>query len=72
MAQAARTRAFLGEDRLPAERRTEEVPALIAQNLVIDIGQGRPVRIERWLQSTHRETGPSRSVGMKLRGSFGK
>ena len=47
MAQAARTQVFVGDDRLPVARRTEESPGFVGQELIFDIRQGQPVRIEK-------------------------
>ena len=49
MAQAARTRAFVGEERLAAARQTTEGPGYVNQELVFDVSQKRPVRIEKVL-----------------------
>ena len=49
MAQAARTRAFVGEERLAAERQTTEEAGYVQQCLSFDVAEKRPVRIEKIL-----------------------
>ena len=49
MAQAARVRAFVGEVRLAAERHTTEGAGYVQQELVFEVSEKRPVRIEKVL-----------------------
>ena len=49
MAQAARVRAFVGEVRLAAERHTTEGAGYVQQELVFEVAEKLPVRIEKVL-----------------------
>jgi trehalose/maltose hydrolase-like predicted phosphorylase/beta-phosphoglucomutase-like phosphatase (HAD superfamily) len=60
IAQAARTRAYRGDEELPAVRHTDQMEDYIQQALGFDVRQGEPVRVEKMVALyTSRDRGIS-------------
>ncbi|WP_019176288.1 trehalose-phosphatase [Methanomassiliicoccus luminyensis] len=47
ISEAARTRVFVGEEEVAADRTVAESPGYVSQELVVDAREGRPIRVEK-------------------------
>jgi trehalose/maltose hydrolase-like predicted phosphorylase/beta-phosphoglucomutase-like phosphatase (HAD superfamily) len=60
IAEAARTRAYRGDDELPVVRHTDQMEDYVQQTLSFDVRQGEPVRVEKMVALyTSRDRGIS-------------